>query len=77
VGQNLGKVKYKEPPRSLLNWWFDRVGAANFQKIAIFLNRPAKMLFSTLFSVGALLVAEASAHGAVTSYVIGSTTYPG
>jgi len=35
------------------------------------------MLFSTLFSVGALLVAEASAHGAETSYVIGSTTYPG
>jgi len=35
------------------------------------------MLFSTLFSVGAFLVAEASAHGAVTSYVIGGTTYPG
>jgi len=35
------------------------------------------MLFSTLFSVGALLVAEASAHGAVTSYVVGGTTYPG
>jgi len=35
------------------------------------------MLFSTLFSVGALLVAEAAAHGAVTSYVIGGTTYPG
>jgi len=35
------------------------------------------MLFSTLFSAAALLIAEASAHGAVTSYVIGSTTYPG
>jgi len=36
-----------------------------------------KMLFSALFSVAALLVAEASAHGAVTSYVIDGTTYPG
>ena len=35
------------------------------------------MLFSALFSVAALLVAEASAHGAVTSYVIDGTTYPG
>lgn len=35
------------------------------------------MLFSTAFSVAALLVAEASAHGAVTSYIIGGTTYPG
>jgi hypothetical protein len=35
------------------------------------------MLFSTLFSAAALLIAEASAHGAVTSYVIGGTTYPG
>jgi hypothetical protein len=36
-----------------------------------------KMLISTVFSVAALLVAEASAHGAVTSYVIDGTTYPG
>ncbi|PMD28181.1 lytic polysaccharide monooxygenase [Hyaloscypha hepaticicola] len=35
------------------------------------------MLFSALFSVAALLVAEASAYGAVTSYVIDGTTYPG
>ncbi|TVY13655.1 Cellulose-growth-specific protein [Lachnellula arida] len=35
------------------------------------------MLFCTLFSAGALLVAETFAHGAVTSYVIGGTTYPG
>ncbi|KAF4622700.1 hypothetical protein G7Y89_g14327 [Cudoniella acicularis] len=35
------------------------------------------MFFSTIFSAAALLVAEASAHGAVTSYVIGGTTYPG
>ncbi|KUJ19714.1 family 61 putative glycoside hydrolase [Mollisia scopiformis] len=35
------------------------------------------MLFSTAFSMVALLAAEAAAHGAVTSYVIGSTTYPG
>ncbi len=35
------------------------------------------MLASTLFSAVALLVAEAAAHGAVTSYVIGGTTYPG
>jgi hypothetical protein len=36
-----------------------------------------KILFSALFSVVALLVAEASAYGAVTSYVIDGTTYPG
>jgi hypothetical protein len=36
-----------------------------------------KMLFSAVFSVAALLVAKASAHGAVTSYVIDGTTYPG
>ncbi|RDL32068.1 Cel1 protein [Venustampulla echinocandica] len=35
------------------------------------------MHFSTVFSAAALLIAEASAHGAVTSYVIGGTTYPG
>jgi hypothetical protein len=35
------------------------------------------MLFSTIFSAVALLIAKASAHGAVTSYVIGGTTYPG
>ena len=35
------------------------------------------MLFSAGFSVAALLVAKASAHGAVTSYVIDGTTYPG
>lgn len=35
------------------------------------------MLFSAVFSVAALLVAEASAHGAVTSYVIDGKTYPG
>jgi len=35
------------------------------------------MLFSTLVSVATLLVAEASAHGAVTSYVIDGTAYPG
>jgi hypothetical protein len=35
------------------------------------------MYISALFSVAALLVAEASAHGAVTSYVIDGTTYPG
>jgi hypothetical protein len=35
------------------------------------------MLFSSVFSVAALLVAEASAHGAVTSYVIDGTAYPG
>lgn len=35
------------------------------------------MLLSTLFSTTALLVAGAAAHGAVTSYVIGGTTYPG
>jgi len=34
-------------------------------------------LFSTAFSLIALLIAETSAHGAVTSYVIGGTTYPG
>jgi hypothetical protein len=35
------------------------------------------MLISTVFSVAALLFAEVSAHGAVTSYVIDGTTYPG
>ncbi|KAE8441075.1 hypothetical protein EG329_005904 [Mollisiaceae sp. DMI_Dod_QoI] len=35
------------------------------------------MLFSTAFSVVALLAAQAAAHGAVTSYVIGGTTYNG
>lgn len=35
------------------------------------------MLFSIAFSVVALLAAQASAHGAVTSYVIGGTTYNG
>jgi hypothetical protein len=35
-----------------------------------------KMLFSALFSVAAPLVAETSAHGAVTSYVIDGTAYP-
>jgi len=35
------------------------------------------MLLSTVFTYVALIVAEASAHGAVTSYVIGGTTYPG
>lgn len=35
------------------------------------------MLFSTLFSVAAVLVADVSAHGAVTSYVINGVTYPG
>lgn len=35
------------------------------------------MLFSTVFGAVALLAAEASAHGAVTSYVIDGTTYPG
>jgi len=35
------------------------------------------MLFSTLFSAVTLLTVKASAHGAVTSYVIGGTTYPG
>ncbi|KAL6709082.1 hypothetical protein ACN47E_001898 [Coniothyrium glycines] len=35
------------------------------------------MLFSNVFATGALLVAQASAHGAVTSYVIDGVTYPG
>jgi len=35
------------------------------------------MLFSTIFSAAALLIAEASAHGAVTSYNIGGVAYPG
>jgi hypothetical protein len=35
------------------------------------------MSFSAVFSVAALLVAKASAHGAVTSYVIDGVTYPG
>lgn len=35
------------------------------------------MLFSNVVAAGALLVAQASAHGAVTSYVIDGVTYPG
>lgn len=35
------------------------------------------MLVSSLFTVAAVLVAKATAHGAVTSYVIGGVTYPG
>jgi hypothetical protein len=35
------------------------------------------MLFSATLSALVLLAAEVSAHGAVTSYVIGGTTYPG
>jgi len=35
------------------------------------------MLASTIVSVASLLIAQASAHGAVTSYVIGGVTYPG
>ena len=35
------------------------------------------MLFSSAITTVALLAAHASAHGAVTSYVIDGTTYPG
>ncbi|KAF2111495.1 cel1 protein precursor [Lophiotrema nucula] len=35
------------------------------------------MLFSNVFTATALLAAQAAAHGAVTSYVIDGTTYPG
>ncbi|KAH9221920.1 family 61 putative glycoside hydrolase [Leptodontidium sp. 2 PMI_412] len=35
------------------------------------------MLFSTVFSAASLLVAQVSAHGAVTSYQIGTTIYQG
>jgi hypothetical protein len=35
------------------------------------------MLFTSVFTATALLVAQAAAHGAVTSYVIDGVTYPG
>jgi hypothetical protein len=35
------------------------------------------MLLSTIFSVAALLISEASAHGAVESYVIDGVAFPG
>jgi hypothetical protein len=35
------------------------------------------MFFSSVFTVAALLTAQAAAHGAVTSYVIDGKTYPG
>ena len=35
------------------------------------------MQLSPILSIIALLIAEALAHGAVTSYVIGGVTYPG
>lgn len=35
------------------------------------------MLFSTFYTAAALFVAQAAAHGAVTSYVIDGVTYPG
>lgn len=35
------------------------------------------MLFSSVFTAGALLAAQAAAHGAVTSYEIAGTKYPG
>ncbi|KAF3046317.1 hypothetical protein E8E11_008941 [Didymella keratinophila] len=35
------------------------------------------MLFSTIYAAAALFVAQATAHGAVTSYVIDGVTYPG
>jgi hypothetical protein len=35
------------------------------------------MVFSSLFGAVAFLVAEAAAHGAVTSYVIAGKDYPG
>jgi hypothetical protein len=35
------------------------------------------MLFSSVFAATALLVTQAAAHGAVTSYVIDGVTYPG
>jgi hypothetical protein len=35
------------------------------------------MLFTSAAAAIALLTAQAAAHGAVTSYVIGGTTYPG
>lgn len=36
-----------------------------------------KMLFSSIFTATALLAAQAAAHGAVTSYEIDGTKYPG
>ena len=35
------------------------------------------MLFSTIYTAAAIFVAQAAAHGAVTSYVIDGVTYPG
>jgi len=40
-------------------------------------SQDFKMLFSSVFGAVALLAAEAAAHGAVTSYVIGGKEYPG
>lgn len=36
-----------------------------------------KMFFSSVITAAALLAAQASAHGAVTSYVIDGKNYPG
>jgi len=36
-----------------------------------------KMLFSGIFTATAILAAQVTAHGAVTSYVIDGVTYPG
>lgn len=35
------------------------------------------MLFNNVFATTALFAAQAAAHGAVTSYQIAGTTYPG
>jgi len=44
---------------------------------SVFLFSNFIMIFTSIVSAVGLLAAGASAHGAVTSYSIGGTTYPG
>ena len=53
------------------------LGSFDWHLVPVPLLPTFKMLFSSVFSVAALLITEVSAHGAVTSYVIDGTTYPG